>query len=181
MYACVFIYCNLVNGVQCQIYTPVSPLFPNTTMCLHYRPNGRLWSKAGLMGNSSMINYLSLSHNLCLTSYLPCCVFLISEKEINQGNLIRLKFGCWQEEVIVTQKLGLPTERTEDTDLPTVTWSPTERREKKNYYYSSVFELTGQGLTVERGILVNSSSNKSRSEWKPTDVCTLRGKKTEAK
>ena len=31
-------------------------------------------------------------------------------------------------------------------------WSPTERREIRDYYYSSVFELTGQGLTFERGI-----------------------------
>ena len=34
----------------------------------------------------------------------------------------------------------------------TVTWSPTERGEIRNYYNPSVFELTGQGLTVERGI-----------------------------
>ena len=30
-----------------------------------------------------------------------------------------------------------------------VTWSPTERGEVGDYYYSSVFELTGQGLKEE--------------------------------
>ena len=37
-------------------------------------------------------------------------------------------------------------------NITTVTWSHTERGEVGDYYYSSVFELTGQGLTVERGI-----------------------------
>ena len=39
-----------------------------------------------------------------------------------------------------------------DFNVHIVTWSPTERGEVGDYYYSSVFELTGQGLTVERGI-----------------------------
>ena len=72
----------------------------------------------------------------------------------------------------------------------TVTWSMTERREIRNFYYPSVFELAGrQRLTIEReirnvgqlrpavegrkecGSVPRGRSNKSRSEWKPTDVC----------
>ena len=73
-----------------------------------------------------------------------------------------------------------------------VMWSTTERREIRNFYYPSVFELTGrQRLTIKRGMrnvdqirpavegrkecrsIPCGRSNKSRSEWKPTDVCTL--------
>ena len=78
------------------------------------------------------------------------------------------------------------------SNLGIVTWSTTERREIRNYYYPSVFELTGhQRLTVKREIrnvgqlrpavegrkecrsIPRGRSNKCRSEWKPTDVCTL--------
>ena len=76
--------------------------------------------------------------------------------------------------------------------MKTVMWSTTERREIRNFYYPSVFELAGrQRLTVEREIrnvgqlrpavegrkecrsIPRGRSNKSRSEWKPTDVCIL--------
>ena len=79
-----------------------------------------------------------------------------------------------------------------DISDTSVTWSTTERREIRNFYYPSVFELTGrQRLTVKREIrnvgqlqpavegrkecrsISRGRSNKSRSEWKPTVVCTL--------
>ena len=47
---------------------------------------------------------------------------LISDKEINQGNSIGLKFGCWQEEMtsIQKKKIGLQIEGTDDCDNSTV-------------------------------------------------------------
>ena len=41
----------------------------------------------------------------------------------------------------------------QQSNIPIVTWSTTERREIRNFPYPSVFELTGcQRLTIKRGI-----------------------------
>ena len=62
----------------------------------------------------------------------------------NQIIIYKLYFRIWKTKIDREFEIQI--------DNPIVTWSPTERREIRDYYYSSVFELTGQGQTVERGI-----------------------------
>ena len=47
-------------------------------------------------------------------------------------------------------------------------------KRNKEFLLSLVFELASrQRMTVKRDNVGQSRSNKSKSEWKPTDVCTL--------